>query len=93
MIGKIRPGRGTDGAGACGVAQAPRWGRAGSTRKEDRRWWEKRSLALGRREVVRSIAITLGKFVDSDFYRNHVDLVKMSGRKHYDSMLKHVLPF
>jgi len=37
-------------------------------------------------------AITLGNFVDQRFLPEHVALLKRSGRSHYESMLKHVLP-
>jgi len=37
-------------------------------------------------------AVTIGNFVDQRFLPDHVALLKRSGRSHYDSMLKHVLP-
>jgi integrase len=36
--------------------------------------------------------MTIGNFVEQKFLPDHVDLLKKSGRNHYDSMLKHVLP-
>src|SRR5207248_2370296 len=36
--------------------------------------------------------VTLGKFVEQKFLPDHVALLKKSGRIHYQSMLKHVLP-
>lgn len=37
-------------------------------------------------------AVTIGNFVDQRFLPDHVALLKRSGRSHYESMLKHVLP-
>src|SRR5437879_11811480 len=36
--------------------------------------------------------MTVGNFVEQKFLPDHVGLLKKSGRVHYDSMLKHVLP-
>ena len=63
------------------------------TEKEARRLgWENFLSKLDAGVCNPHSAITLGNFVDQRFLPEHVALFKRSGRTHYQSMLKHVLP-
>jgi integrase len=63
------------------------------TEKEARRLgWENFLSKLDAGVCAPHSAITIGNFVEQRFLPEHVTLLKRSGRTHYESMLKHVLP-
>jgi hypothetical protein len=63
------------------------------TEKEARRiGWENFLSKVDAGVSTPTSAMTIGHFVEQKFLLDHVDLLKKSGRNHYDSMLKHVLP-
>src|SRR2546427_6708319 len=63
------------------------------TEKEARRLgWENFLSKLDAGVCAPHSAVTIGNFVEHRFLPDHVALLKRSGRAHYDSMLKHVLP-
>jgi len=63
------------------------------TEKEARRLgWENFLSKLDAGVCAPHSAVTVGNFVDQRFLPDHVALLKRSGRSHYESMLKHVLP-
>jgi len=71
----------------------PSMGLGRLTEKEARRLgWENFLSKLDAGVCAPHSAITLGNFVDQRFLPEHVALLKRSGRTHYASMLKHVLP-
>src|SRR6266446_4526518 len=63
------------------------------TEKEARRLgWENFLSKLDAGVCAPHSAVTIGNFVEQRFLPDHVELLKRSGRAHYESMLKHVLP-
>ena len=63
------------------------------TEKEARRLgWENFLSKLDAGVCAPHSAVTIGNFVEQRFLPEHVALLKRSGRAHYESMLKHVLP-
>jgi integrase len=63
------------------------------TEKEARRLgWENFLSKLDAGICTPNAAMTLGNFVEQKFLPEHVAFLKKSGRVHYESMLKHVLP-
>src|SRR5260370_3428232 len=71
----------------------PSMGLGRLTEKEARRLgWENFLSKLDAGVCAPHSAITLGNFVDQRFLPEHGALLKRSGRTHYASMLKHVLP-
>jgi integrase len=63
------------------------------TEKEARRLgWENFLSKLDAGVCAPHSAVTIGNFVEQQFLPDHVALLKRSGRSHYESMLKHVLP-
>jgi len=71
----------------------PSSGSSRLTEKEARRLgWENFLAKLDAGVCTPNSAVTLGNFVEQKFLPDHVALLKKSGRTHYHSMLKHVLP-
>ena len=71
----------------------PSAGSAKLTEKEARRiGWENFLCKLDAGVCTPNSAMTLGNFVQQKFLPEHVAVLKKSGRTHYESMLKHVLP-
>src|SRR2546425_555002 len=71
----------------------PSLGPAKLTEKEARRLgWENFLSKLDAGVCTPNSAMTIGNFVEQKFLPEHVTLLKKSGRNHYESMLKHVLP-
>ncbi len=71
----------------------PSSGSSRLTEKEARRLgWENFLSKLDAGVCTPNSAVTLGNFVEQKFLPDHVALLKKSGRTHYHSMLKHVLP-
>ena len=71
----------------------PSSGSSRLTEKEARRLgWENFLSKLDAGVGTPNSAVTLGHFVEQKFLPDHVALLKKSGRTHYHSMLKHVLP-
>ena len=71
----------------------PSVGQGRLTEKEARRiGWENFLSKLDAGVCAPHSSITLGNFVEQRFLPDHVMLLKRSGRAHYESMLKHVLP-
>ncbi len=63
------------------------------TEKEARRLgWENFLSKLDAGVCAPHSAVTIGNFVEQQFLPDHVALLKRSGRSHYESMLKHVVP-
>jgi integrase len=63
------------------------------TEKEARRiGWENFLSKLDASVCAPHSAVTIENFVEQRFLPDHVALLKRSGRSHYESMLKHVLP-
>ena len=63
------------------------------TEKEARRLgWENFLSKLDAGVCAPHSAVTIANFVEQRFLPDHVALLKRSGRSHYESMLKHVLP-
>src|SRR6266851_4775540 len=63
------------------------------TEKEARRLsWENFLSKLDAGVCAPHSAVTIENFVEQQFLPDHVALLKRSGRSHYESMLKHVLP-
>ena len=63
------------------------------TEKEARRLgWENFLSKLDAGVCAPHSAVTIRNFVEQRFLPDHVALLKRSGRSHYESMLKHVLP-
>jgi integrase len=63
------------------------------TEKEARRLgWENFLSKLDAGVCAPHSAVMIGNFVEQQFLPDHVALLKRSGRSHYESMLKHVLP-
>src|SRR5260370_5647317 len=75
------------------VPMGPYAGEGKLTEKEARRLgWENFLAKLDAGVCAPHSAVTLGNFVEQRFLPDHVALLKRSGRSHYESMLKHVLP-
>lgn len=71
----------------------PSLGPAKLTEKEARRIaWENHLSRLDATLSTPNSAMTLASFVERKFLPEHVVLLKRSGRLHYESMLKHVMP-
>src|SRR5260370_40901112 len=71
----------------------PSVGPAKLTEKEVRRLgWENFLSKLDAGVCTPNSTMTIGNFVEQKFLPEHVMLLKKSGRAHYESMLKHVLP-
>src|SRR5260370_15178394 len=88
---------GSDGERMRGWSRAvhigPSAGAGKLTEKEARRLgWENFLSKLDAGVCAPHSAVTLGNFVEQRFLPDHVALLKRSGRSHYESMLKHVLP-
>jgi len=75
------------------VHLGPSGGLGKLTEKEARRLgWENFLSKLDAGVSAPHSAVTIGSFIEQRFLPDHVELLKRSGRSHYESMLKHVLP-
>src|SRR6266446_3753607 len=88
---------GSDGERMRGWSRAvhigPSAGAGKLTEKEARRLgWENFLSKLDAGVCAPHSAVTIGNFVEQQLLPDHVALLKRSGRSHYESMLKHVVP-
>jgi integrase len=90
---KITPGGELTRGWSRAVHLGPSDGVGKLTEKEARRLgWENFLSKIDAGVCAPHSAVTIGNFVDQRFLPDHVALLKRSGRSHYESMLKHVLP-